>query len=96
MNMSSGSVGIGLGVKDSQRVFVFSSGNAFKSFVSSGWEANAQADAAAKSGNKGRATTGAVTVASGTSLYKLTENGLTLQPTIQGTKYYKDDDLNLK
>ena len=96
MKMISGGVGIGLGVKDFRGVFVFSNGGAFKKFVSSGWEANAQADAAAKSGTKGGAVTGAITVAPGVSLYQLTENGLALQATIQGTKYYKDDDLNSK
>ena len=96
MKMISGGVGIGLGVKDFRGVFVFSSSDAFKKFVSSGWEANAQADAAAKSGQKGGATTGAITVAPDVSLYQITENGLALQATIQGTKYYKDDDLNSK
>jgi hypothetical protein len=65
-----------------------------KSFVNSGWEASAQADAAAKAGEKGGAAAGAITVAPGVSLYQLTENGLALQATIQGTKYYKNDDLN--
>ena len=26
--------------------------------------------------------------------YQITKNGLALQLTLQGTKYYKDDDLN--
>lgn len=30
------------------------------------------------------------------TLYQLTENGLALQATIQGTKYFKNDDLNGK
>ena len=94
MKMISGGVGIGLGVKDFRGVFVFSDREAFKRFAKSGWEANAQADAAAKSGHKGGAATGAITVAPGVSLYQLTENGLALQATIQGTKYYKNDNLN--
>lgn len=94
MKMVSGGLGIGLGVKDFRGVFVFSNGKAFKQFVESGWEASAQADAAAKSGEKGGAAAGAITVAPGVELYQLTENGLALQATIQGTKYYKNDDLN--
>lgn len=94
MKMVSGGVGFGLGVKDFRGVFVFSTGKAFKQFVDSGWEASAQADAAAKSGTKGDAVAGSITVAPGVELYQLTENGLALQATIQGTKYYKDDDLN--
>ncbi|MBI1173916.1 MAG: hypothetical protein GC139_01470 [Sideroxydans sp.] len=96
MKMVSGGLGFGLGVKDFRGVFVFSSSKAFRQFVNSGWEASAQADAAAKSGEKGGAAAGAITVAADVELYQLTENGLALQATIQGTKYYKDDDLNGK
>jgi lipid-binding SYLF domain-containing protein len=94
MKMVSGGIGIGLGVKDFRGVFVFANADGLKSFVNSGWEASAQADAAAKAGEKGGAAAGAITVAPGVSLYQLTENGLALQATIQGTKYYKNDDLN--
>lgn len=96
MKMISGGIGLGLGVKDFRGVFVFANHDAFEQFVESGWEASAQADAAAKSGEKGGAAAGAITVAPGVDLYQLTENGLALQATIQGTKYYKDDDLNAK
>lgn len=96
MKMVSGGVGFGLGVKDFRGVFVFSSAKAFKQFVESGWAADAQADAAAKSGKKGAAAAGAITVAPGVDLYQITETGLALQATIQGTKYYKDDELNVK
>ena len=44
-------------------------------------------------GNKGGAA-GAVTVAPCIDLYQITENGLALQATIRGTKYFKNDDLN--
>ncbi len=94
MNMASGGVGLGLGVKDFRAIFIFDNKKVFKSFVNSGWEANAQADAAAKSDDKGGALDGAVTVQPGITLYKLTKNGLAIQATIQGTKYWKDDDLN--
>lgn len=94
MNMVSGGVGLGLGVKDFRAIFLFKNKKVFDNFVNSGWEANAQADAAAKAGKKGGAVGGAITVAPGIRLYKLTENGLAIQATIQGTKYFKDDDLN--
>jgi lipid-binding SYLF domain-containing protein len=94
MKMVSGGFGIGLGVKDFRGVFVFSTTEKLKQFTESGWEASAQADAAAKAGDKGGAAAGAITVAPGVKLYQLTENGLALQATIQGTKYFKNDDLN--
>lgn len=94
MKMASGGIGIGLGVKDFRAVFVFDNKEVLESFINNGWEANAQADAAAKSDQKGGSAEGAVTVQSGIKLYKMTKNGLALQATIQGTKYWKDGDLN--
>ncbi|MFY9143679.1 hypothetical protein [Sulfuricurvum sp.] len=94
MNMASGGVGFGLGVKDFRAIFLFENKKVFDDFVEKGWEANAQADAAAKAGKEGGALNAAITVAPGIRLYKLTQNGLALQATIQGTKYWKDPDLN--
>ena len=94
MNMASGGVGIGLGVKDFRAIFIFDNKKVFNSFVNSGWEANAQAEAAAKANKKGGAIEGAITIQPGIKLYKLTKNGLAIQATVQGTKYWKDDDLN--
>ncbi|MDD2356524.1 MAG: hypothetical protein PHX13_01265 [Thiovulaceae bacterium] len=94
MNMASGGVGFGLGVKDFRIVFIFENKKVFDNFVTNGWEANAQADAAAKAGNDGGALNASITVEPGVRIYKLTQNGLALQATIQGTKYWKDEDLN--
>jgi lipid-binding SYLF domain-containing protein len=94
MKMWSGGVGVGVGVKDFRGVFVFTTKDAFDTFVESGWQAGAQADAVAKSGESGGAADSAIDVGPGVELYQLTENGLALQATIQGTKYWKNDDLN--
>lgn len=94
MKMFSAGVGIGMGVKDFRGVFVFTTKDAFETFVEHGWQASAQADAAAKAGEKGGAADSAIDVAPGVELCQLTENGLALQATIQGTKYWKNDDLN--
>jgi hypothetical protein len=37
---------------------------------------------------------GAVEVSRCVWVYQITKNGVALQLTLQGTKYYKDDDLN--
>lgn len=94
MNMASGGLGLGLGVKDFRAVFLFENKRAYDTFVNSGWEANAQADAAAKYEESGGSINAAITVAPGVRLYKLTQNGLALQATIQGTKYWRDTELN--
>jgi len=94
MNMGSAGLGLGLGVKDFRGVFVFTNRKSMEWFVDKGWDASAQADAAAKAGDKGGAWAGAVDVAPGIYLYQLTEHGLALQATIQGTKYWKSSSLN--
>ncbi len=94
MNMASAGVGIGLGVKDFRAVFVFHSKKALNNFVDKGWDFSGQADAAAKTSDKGAEGSAATTVVNGVSVYQLTEAGLALQATLQGTKYWKSDKLN--
>ena len=94
MKMASAGGGFGMGVKDYVVVFIFENDKALAHFLDSGWSGSAQADAAAKAGEKGGAYSGAEEVAPGVWVYQLTKNGLALQLTLQGTKYYKDDDLN--
>ena len=94
MKMISAGAGFGVGVKDYSLVFVFEKQTALQDFINSGWEASEQTDAAAKAGTTGDAYSGAVMVRPGVWVYQITKNGLALQVTLQGTKYYKDDDLN--
>jgi len=94
MKMISAGAGLGVGVKDYRAVFVFESDKALAQFLDSGWSGSAQADAAAKAGEKGGAYSGAAEVAPGVWVYQITKNGLALQLTLQGTKYSKDNDLN--
>ena len=96
MKMGSVGAGLGMGVKDYVVVFVFGNEKALAQFLDSGWSGSGQADAAAKAGEKGGAYSGAAEVAPGVWVYQITKNGLALQLTLQGTKYYKDDDLNKK
>jgi lipid-binding SYLF domain-containing protein len=96
MKMGSVGAGLGMGVKDYVAVFVFDNDKGLAQFLDSGWSGSGQADAAAKAGDKGGAYAGAAEVAPGVWVYQITKNGLALQLTLQGTKYYKDDDLNKK
>jgi lipid-binding SYLF domain-containing protein len=96
MKMVSAGAGFGLGVKDYRVIFLFQNDGALARFLDSGWSGSAQADAAAKAGKSGGAYSGATEVAPGVLVYQITKNGLALQLTLQGTKYYKDDDLNKK
>ena len=94
MNMGSAGVGLGLGVKDFRGVFVFHTRKALDNFLEYGWDFSGQADAAAKSSDKGGEGSVAGTIVDGASIYQLTENGLALQATLQGTKYWKSKKLN--
>ena len=94
MKMISAGAGLGIGVKDYRVIFVFENDEALSHFLDSGWSGSAQTDAAAKAGKTGAAYSGAAEVAPGVWVYQITKNGVALQLTLQGTKYYKDDDLN--
>ncbi len=94
MKMAEIQAGLGFGVKKFQLVWVFETEKALNDFINSGWEVGAQATAAAKAGEKGSAFQGAVAVSPGVWLYQITSDGLALELTVKGTKYYKDSDLN--
>ena len=93
MKMAQGGVGLGLGIKDFRAIFIFETEAAFDRFITKGWEAEAQADAAFKADEKGGAASGAATFQD-FKIYKLTKSGAALQATIAGTKYWKDKELN--
>jgi len=94
MKMVSVGAGVGMGVKKYNVVFVFENEGALANFINSGWAGETQADAAAKTSKSGGAFAGGTMVADGVWVYQITEKGLALQLTLQGTKYSKNDDLN--
>jgi lipid-binding SYLF domain-containing protein len=94
MKMAELQAGLGFGVKKFQLVWVFETAEALNKFVNSGWEIGAQATASAKSGDKGAAYQGAVSVSPGVWLYQVSGDSLAVELTAKGTKYYKDSDLN--
>ncbi len=94
MKMGSAGIGLGLGIKDFRAVFVFTAKDTMKAFVDKGWDFSGQVDATAKSDQKGGGVGAAATVVPGMEVYQITKNGIALQATIQGTKYWKDKELN--
>ncbi len=93
MKMGEAGLGIGAGIKDFRAVFIFHNRTTLDRFLVSGWEFGGHADAAAKAGDKGGAIAGELLL-DGITVYQLTQNGLALQATVKGTKYWKDDELN--
>lgn len=93
MKMGEAGLGFGAGVKDFRALFVFDSKQVMDKFIKYGWQVGANADAAAKAGDKGGAV-GKEAVIDGITVYQLTENGVALQATIKGAKFWVDDSLN--
>ncbi len=94
MKMLEAQAGLGFGVKKFRLVWVFDNDKALNDFIHSGWQIGGQASATAKKGAKGEAYTGAMSVGPGVWVYQMAGDGLALELTGKGTKYYKDDDLN--
>jgi lipid-binding SYLF domain-containing protein len=94
MEEGSASLGLGLGGTEVRTVFVFNEPQAFNNFVDKGWEFGAQGELQAQSGEKGGATSDAMSFTKSTEIYQLGKNGLMAQATVAGTKFWKDKELN--
>jgi lipid-binding SYLF domain-containing protein len=94
MKMVEVQAGLGFGIKKFRLVWVFENEKLLTDFINSGWEFGAQASASAKASDQGGGLAGALSVKPGIWIYQLTDDGLALELTGKGTKYYKDDDLN--
>lgn len=94
MKMKEYQVGLGLGVKQSNIVFVFDNIEAFSNFVQKGWTYGGNATAAVTDGVHGDSLEGAFQVASGTWMYQFSTKGLVAELALKGTNFYVDNDLN--
>lgn len=94
MMMVSVSAGLGMGISKSHLVWVFATPEAYRNFVDVGVELGADANLQVDPGTGGGLYAGAVEAAPGAWLYQLSDAGLALELTVQGTKYFKDPDLN--
>ena len=94
MKMVEVQAGLGIGIKKFRLVWVFENRKDLDAFINSGWELGGQTTAAAQASGQGAAFAGAMSIAPGVWLYQLTDDGLALELTAKGTKYYRDGDLN--
>jgi lipid-binding SYLF domain-containing protein len=94
MKMAEFQPGLGIGAEKYRVVFVFENPAAFNNFVTSGWEAGANAMAAAKTKTQGGALRGAVSISEGVYMYQLTVEGAIVGVSLTGAKFYKDKELN--
>ena len=93
MKMMEFQPGLGVGAEKFRLVLVFENSAAFNTFVTSGWEAGANAMLAAKSKTAGGGLAGAVSLSEGVYMYQVTEEGLIVGVSITGAKFSKDKDL---
>jgi lipid-binding SYLF domain-containing protein len=90
MGMGSAGFGLSFGGKKYDVVFLFQDSITYNNFVNKGWEATADASAAAGKQGAGAQTN----FVNGMAIYQLDTKGLMASADISGTKYFKDDDLN--
>ena len=95
MKMVEVQAGVGMGIKKFRLVWVFEKASDLDKFINAGWEIGAQSTAAAQvKGQGAQLYVGAVSVSPGVWIYQLTDDGVALELTAKGTKYYKDAELN--
>ncbi len=95
MKVAEVQAGLGIGVRKYRQVWVFERREDLAKFVDSGWELGGQSSASAQLGGRGvEAFAGAVSLRPGVWLYQLTDDGLVLDLTVKGARYYRDRKLN--
>ena len=94
MRMKEMGLGLGLGVKEYDLIFVIGTEAAWNSFISGDIKFASAAEAAASDGVTGDSIEGASIAAKGVWVYQITKKGLTLDASIKGTKIYPDKKLN--
>lgn len=94
MRAGTAQIGLGLGVKRFQVVFVFETEQALEEFTNKGWDIGGQGTVAATDSVNGASLEGAVSAGKNTWMYQMTDKGLEISLTVRGIKYYKDKDLN--
>ena len=86
MKMATAGFGVGLGIKQFKAVIIFNETAALDRFITSGFDAGAQADLAAKAADDGKVVVSEAANADfqRVKVYQLTEQGLAAQATLQG------------
>jgi len=94
MKMAKAGVGLGFGAKDADIVFIFNTAKAYNDFIETGLDLSGTADASVKNKTKGDEIGGGASVLPGVRIYQMTDTGVMAQAMLQGTKYWKDSELN--
>ena len=96
MRMKEVGIGLGAGAREYDLIFVFDNKEAWYKFISGQTKFGGEASATATDGKSGGALEGASLASSGIWVYQMTTKGISLEATLNGTKYYTDKKLNKK
>lgn len=91
MKMSAVGAGLGVGVEDYRVVMIFKDRWTFAKFLDQGLEVGTGAGA---SGGSGDVASAEIPGLEGVKVYQITAKGRAIQATLQGTRYWKDEELN--
>ncbi|BCG64252.1 MAG: hypothetical protein methR_P2025 [Methyloprofundus sp.] len=94
MKMFSAGAGVGMGIRKFSAVFVFKTKTSYDYFLEHGFTGHGSADIAAEYKDMGDSASLALDIAPDVKLYQITEAGIAVQATLQGSKFWKDDELN--
>ncbi len=93
MRMSAIAGGLGIGFENTRTVLIFKKRAVLKEFLDKGWTFGGETAAAATVEGKG-GEVGELESPQGIAIYQFTKTGLMAKGSVQGTKYWKDDQLN--
>ena len=92
MSMAQASAGVQLGLSEAETLIVFNSPEALDNFIKKGWVGGL--GGSVQAGAKGDSAGQAAGQATGALTYTLTKNGLKVGIAAEGSKFWKDEDLN--
>lgn len=94
LRMREGSVGLGVGAKEYDLIFLLRDKAAWDSFIVGKTRFGGAAGASATDGSAGDSIEGAEMAAEGVWVYQVTKKGIALEASLKGTKIYADKKLN--
>jgi len=94
LKMAEQSVGLGIGAKEYNLIFLIANREAWDNFIIGKIRFGTSAEASASDGISGGTIEGADYVAPGVWVFQMTTKGLALQAELKGTKIWRDKKLN--
>jgi len=94
MDLARASAGLQIGASESEMLFIFKSQKALQTFIDKGWDAGGGGQMSAGAAGKGVGAGGGEQAIADATYYTLTKNGLQAGIQVEGTKVWKDKELN--